>query len=56
MIRTDGHDLIDYRILHFAWLKVVQTEDGVTPLSEFVLVVLVLGQFSAWSTARDRST
>ena len=41
---------------HFVWFKVVQTEDGVKPPADFVLVVLVLGQFSAWGTARDRST
>ena len=54
--RTDGHDLIDKRFLHFVWSKVVKTEDGVTPLADFVLVVLVLGQISTWGTARDRST
>ena len=40
----------DKHILHFVCFKVVRTED------EFVLVVLVLGQFSSWGTARDRST
>ena len=55
MIRTDGHDRIDKRILHFVWFKMVQTEDGVKPLADFVLVVLVLGQVSAWGTAWDSS-
>ena len=55
MIRTDGHDRIDERILHFVWFKVVQTEDGVKPLADFVLVVLVLGPVSAGGTARDSS-
>ena len=56
MIRTDGQDLIDKHILHFVWFKMAQTEDGVKPLADFVLVVLVLGQSSAWGTARDRRT
>ena len=56
MIRTDGHDLIDKRILHFVWFKVVQTEDGLKPLADFLLVVLVLGQIRAWGTARDSNT
>ena len=47
MIRTDGQDLIDKHILHFVWFKMVQTEDGMKAIAEFVLVVLVLGQFSA---------
>ena len=40
----------------FVWFKGVQTEDGVKPLADFLLVVLLLGQFRAWGTARDRST
>ena len=28
VIRTDGHDLVDKRILHFVWIKVVQTENS----------------------------
>ena len=55
MIRTDGHDLIDKRTLHFVWFKVVQTEDCVKPLADFVVVVLVPGQVSAGGTARDSS-
>ena len=47
VIRTDGHDLIDKRILHFVLFKVVQTEDGVKPLADSVLLVLVLEQFNA---------
>ena len=34
----------------------VQTEDGVKSLADFVLVVLVLGQLSAWGAAKVRST
>ena len=56
MIRTGGRDLIDKYILHFVWFEVVQTENRVKPLAEFVHVVLALGQFNAWGTARDRST
>ena len=33
-----------------------QTEDGVKPLDDFVLVVLVLGQFNALGAVRDRSS
>ena len=33
---------------HFVWFKVVQTEDGVKPFADFVVAVLVLGQFCAW--------
>ena len=51
MIRTDGHDLIDKSIIHLVWFKVVQTEDCVKPLADFVFVVLVLGQFNALGTA-----
>ena len=54
--RAGGHDLTDKHILHLVRFKVVETEDGVKPLAEFLLVVLVLGQVSAWGTARDRST
>ena len=46
--RAGGHDLTDKHILHLVRFKVVQTEDGVKPLADFVLVVLVLAQFSAW--------
>ena len=56
MIRTDRHDLIDKRILNVVWFKMVETEDGVKPLADFVFVVLVLEQFSALGTARDSST
>ena len=54
--QMDKHTLVDKRIFHLVWFKVVQTEDGVKPLADFVLMVLALGQVSAGGTARDRST